>query len=124
GLPAVEPARAKTLGLEPEHVGHAVEPRRLAARPQRGMHRAAGEDDAAAGAVAELETLAVGSEHHQMVAGDVAAAQGGEAHLAGRARAGPSRVRRATWSSATPRPAAAARPRPSAVPDGASTLWR
>ena len=88
------------------------------------MHRAAREDGAAAGAVAELEPLALGGEHHDMVADDVAAAQRDEADLAGRAPTWPSRERRATWSSATPRPAAAARPRPSAVPEGASTLWR
>ena len=76
------------LGLKPQHVLHAVEAGLLACKPLRGTHRARGIGLAAERAMAELQPLAGGGEHHRVHADLLAAAQGGEADLAGRPRAG------------------------------------
>ena len=121
--PAPEPPAAL---IQTQHVGHVVAAGGLVRQPERRLDRAAGEDLAALGAVAELDPLALGGEDRLMVAGDRAAAQRGEADMAGRARRRSCRRGRGRWpgSRSTPRPSAAAAPSSRAVPEGASTLWR
>ena len=65
-----------------QDVLHVVDTRRLRDNPLRGAQGAAGEDRAVRSLVGELEPLAEGGEDHRVVADDVAAAQGMDAHLA------------------------------------------
>jgi len=103
-----------------------IEARGAAFGPQRSAHGAAGEHQARAGFMANLDALAVGGEHNRMIADHVTAAQSREADFAGRARTG-QRVAGAP----PPRPRVLPcglwrrlRPDPRLLPDGASTLWR
>ena len=57
-------------------------------QPQRCLDRALCEDDAAFGAVAELDALAFAREEHLVIAGRRAAAQAREADMSGGARSG------------------------------------
>src|ERR1043166_9185628 len=82
------PMPAEARALEPQLVLHAVEAGLLALEPQRGTHRAGGIGLAAEGAMAELQPLAGGGEHDRVHADLLAAAQGGEADLTRRPRAG------------------------------------
>src|SRR5262245_49748997 len=70
----------------PQHVGHRIEARPLAAAPQGGFNGAAGEDAPVRRAVRQLDTLAVRGEDHGVLTDDVAAAQGREADIATLAR--------------------------------------
>src|SRR6187401_3402745 len=76
------------MHLEAEHVLHSIEPRLLAGEPLRRVYRPCRIGLAAERAMAELQPLAGGREHHRVDADFLAAAQGGEADLAGWARAG------------------------------------
>ena len=108
-----------------EHVGHGVVAGLLVARPQRRPDRAASEEAAVLGLVSKLDALDRAGEDDRVLADDGAAAQGREADVAGRrAPVWPSRERTARSFSAIARPAAAASPRSSAVPEGASTFIR
>src|SRR3546814_4776996 len=60
----------------------------LADQPLRALHRAASEDDAAFGAMADLYPLAIGGEDDLMIARHGTAAQGGETDGSPGARAG------------------------------------
>lgn len=69
-------------------MAHGVKPLRLIMRPKRGLKRAAGENIALFGAVAETDLLILTGEYHFMVADHRAAAQSGNADIARTARAG------------------------------------
>ena len=97
----------------------------LAVRPERRADGADRVDLPVVGPVRQLDPLALAGEDDGVVADHVAAAQDGEADVAALAGTGIAVAERGrTASRSTPRPVAAARPRPSEVPDGASTLWR
>src|SRR5438067_6981997 len=88
-VPARGPGQARPLLLvspprsaQAEHVPHVVEARRLADEPFRRSDGAAREDLATRRLVAELEALAGRREDDRVLAGDVAAAQRGEADIA------------------------------------------
>jgi hypothetical protein len=92
----------------------------------RGAQAALGIAGAAAALVADLDALAGAGEQHRVVAHDVAAADGGEADGRRVALAGDAFAAVHGAQSARSRPSAAASTSPicSAVPLGASTLWR
>ena len=89
-------------------------------RAQRAGH----EQLARRRAMHDLDALAVAREHDRVLAHDVAAAQRREADRARLALAGDAvaRVDARSPRARGPMPAAAASPRRSAVPEGASTL--
>src|SRR5688572_29670487 len=78
----------KSSPAQPQHVRHAVHPRRLARHPERRAEGAARVNLAARSLVYELEALALARKDHIMIADDVAAAQRREADCAALARAG------------------------------------
>src|SRR5262249_53902872 len=82
------PIPAQARPLKPQHVLHAVEAGLLALEPQRGAHRARGIGLAAEGAMSAPQPLARRGEHDRVHPDLLAAAQGSEADLAGRPRAG------------------------------------
>ena len=93
--------------------------------PTRRLQRAAGEQRAILGMMAEDDPLALAGEDDAVIADDRAAAQRREADVADAARTGQAVTAAREWSlSETPRPSAAASPSRSAVPDGASTFMR
>src|SRR5690349_2297050 len=73
---------------KPQHIRHRIAAGRLSDEPQGGLDGASGEDRPALRPVAELQPLAVRGEDGEMLAGDRAAAQGGEADPARLARPG------------------------------------
>src|SRR5437763_9330608 len=74
--------------LQSQHIQHVVKPRRLAARPERGLERTACEDHAVGCLVRELDPLIGPRKDHAVFARDIAAAQAGKADAAVSARAG------------------------------------
>ena len=87
----------------------------------RGLQRAAREDHAVPRLVRQLDALVGAGKNHAVLARDIAAAQRRKADLARLACAGVAVARafRCVFKSIL-RPAAAASPNSSAVPDGAS----
>ena len=75
-------------GSEAQNVAHGVKAGRLARRPARRAERAAREQRAVHAAMGEFEPLALGDEHHRVLAHHIAAAQGREADIARAPRAG------------------------------------
>src|SRR5262249_28755262 len=73
---------------EAQHVGHGVEARLFAVRPQRRLHRTIREDQAVLGVMRQDEALRGTGEDHAVVARGRAAAQGRKADVAGPPRAG------------------------------------
>ena len=91
----------------------------------RGAQRAQREGGAAAGLVGDFDALAGAGEQHGVVADDIAAAHrgkadGGRLALAGHAFAAIHRAFRQIPAQRV----ATTSPMRSAVPEGASTLWR
>ena len=113
------PAR---LIRQAEHVGHCVKPRLFVFAPQCRGDGAAREDGAVFGDVTQNDALAGARQYHFMLANDRAAAQGCKSDRAffacAVARLGHQIVERNIAAFR------GARPRSSAVPDGASTFWR
>src|SRR5438552_15354360 len=77
----------RALQAEAEDVAHVVEARLAADDPERRANGADREGVARAGAVGDLDAVAVAQEHDRVIADDVAAAQGLDADLAGAAGA-------------------------------------
>src|SRR6516225_4920564 len=91
-----EPGEGASLA-EAEHVGHGIEPRFLAARPQRRFDGAAGKDGAFGRAMGELDDLALAGKEDAVLANHGAAAECREADVGtpactGMAVAAPDRV--------------------------------
>ena len=98
---------------------------RVRSDEMRGAQRARREVLPRRRLVRELDPLARAREDHRVLADDVAAAQACEADRAALALAGHAFARvDGALRQRGPAPRAAASPRPSAVPDGASTLCR
>ena len=76
----------RSFGRKTEHVGHGIESRRLAARPQRRGESAAREDAAVLGPVGKFDALAGAGENHAVIAHNRAAAQARETNIARLAR--------------------------------------
>ena len=101
---------------QPQNVQHVVCARLPVLPPERGLERAAGEDRAVGGDVAQHDPLARAGEDHVMLAHDVAAADGGKADVRrARARAGDAVAARGR----RPRPARRRAPRPRPRPASA-----
>ena len=118
--------RLQTKALKSQNVLHGIEPRLAPHRPACRGEGAAGEDLAAGRLVGELDALAFGPRRSRCARPPHRRRAARTKPIAPflRAPVTPSRPRSADLSRSTPRPAAAARPKRSAVPEGASTLWR
>ena len=73
--------RRALASCQSQYVLHVVDARLLPDDPLGGAQGAAGKDAAVAGLVREFQAFAQGSKHHGVVADNVAAAQGMDAHL-------------------------------------------
>src|SRR5580700_10790430 len=69
--------------LEAQHIRHRIDARRLAAPPERGLQRPAGEDLPVLRLVDELDALGGARKDHAVVAHHGAAAQTGKADITG-----------------------------------------
>src|ERR1035437_199072 len=76
------------MSRQTEHVLHIVDAGLLGDDPLRRTERPTGKNRPVAGLVDQLDTLAQSGENNRVVADDVTAAQGMDAHLGSRARAG------------------------------------
>src|SRR5690625_2142779 len=81
-------AIAQPHASKPQHLPHAVEPWRLAGRPQGCLDTPAGEEIPVRSTVAQFDPLALGREDDAMITRVVPAPQAGKADFASRSRPG------------------------------------